>query len=149
MGDASSPAGPGRARRWAALALLALAAGAIVWPRAANLADPAWPEPDEFQAHLDGWSRVLAPVEEHVPAGEALAYACMVDGEGRPLADLDRWFDVFQAVLAPRRIARGLDSRWVLVHFETREGAEQPAFDRARVLAELAQGLVLVERTAP
>jgi hypothetical protein len=144
-------AAPGllRARRWAALALLVLAAALTVRPMARDLADPAWPQPDEFQAQLDAWARILAPVESSVPAGEALAYACATDGGGRPLPELQTSFDFIQAVLAPRRIGRTLESRYVLAHFRAVEGQAPPSFDGARVLAELAKGLVLVERAGP
>lgn len=144
-------AGPGllRARRWAALAVLVLAAGLTVRPMTEQLADPDGPQPDEFQAQLDAWARTLAPIESSVPAGEALTYACATDGEGRPLPDLQASFDFIQAVLAPRRIGRTVESRYVLAHFRTAEGQPIPSLGGARVLAELAKGLVLVERAGP
>jgi len=129
--------------------MMVLAALWVVRPMAEQLADPEWPEPDEYQAQLDAWARVLAPLDSLVPAGEALAYLCAVDEQGRLYPEPDSRFDFIQAVLAPRRIGRTVESRYVLVHFLAREGQEQPRFDRARVLLELAQGLLLVERTGP
>jgi hypothetical protein len=146
---ASARPGLARARRWAALALFVLAAALTVRPMLAELADPAWPQPDEFQAQLDAWTRTLAPVETHVPAGEPLAYACATGADGRPLPDLEASFPFLQAVLAPRRIARTLESRYVLAHYRAVEGQDVPEIGGARVLAELAKGLVLVERAGP
>jgi len=136
-----------RARRWTALALIVLAAALVVWPAVVQLAEPTWPEADEFQAQLDAWERVLAPVDSQVPADAALAYRCAQDGEGRPYPDLDYWFDFMQAVLAPRRIGRQVESKHLLLHFRAAEGEETPTFGDARVLAELAKGLLLVERS--
>ena len=146
---AGGGAGLERARRGVALALVVASALFVLVPLARELADAAFPEPDEFQAHLDDWARVLAPIETLVPSGEPIAYACQGDASGKPLPDLDRWFPFFQAVLAPRRIGREVESRYLLAHFEVRPGVPQPAFGDARVLAELAQGLVLVERAGP
>jgi hypothetical protein len=146
---ASAEPGLLRARRWAALASIVVAAALVVWPAAVQLADPAWPETDEFQAQLDAWERVLAPVDPELPAGAALAYRCAQDEQGRPYPDLDYWFDFMQAVLAPRRIGRQVESSHVLVHFRAVEGEETPSFGDARVVAELAKGLLLVERSGP
>jgi len=146
---ASARPGLPRTRRWAALAALVLAAALIVRPMAEQLADPGWPQPDEFQAQLDTWARVLAPVETLVPEREALAYACAVDAQGEPLPELRTLFSFIQAVLAPRRIGRTVESRYILVHFPAAEGQEMPDLGGARVLAELAKGLVLVERPGP
>lgn len=134
-----------RARSPAALALLALATTLLLVPLARQLADPDFPGADEFQGHLDAWARVLAPVATLVPPGEALAYACQSDARGEPSADLERWFPFLQAVLAPRRIGREVEARYLLVHYEARAGTP-PGFGDARVLAELAPGLALVER---
>ena len=143
---ASAEPGLHRARRWAALALIVVAGVLIVQPAAHQLADPDWPGRDEFQGQLDAWARVLAPVESELPAGEALLYRCALDEQGQPFPDLDFWFDFMQAVLAPRRIGRQVESRFALEHFKQLEGEATPSFGRARVLAELAKGLVLVER---
>lgn len=141
-------AGLRRTRPWAVLALVTLAALLLVGPMIAQLADPAWPQADEFQAYLDSWARVLAPIDELVPAGEVLGYACPVDERGQPVADLDRWFDFIQAVLAPRRISRQTESRYLLVHSGTSDAlARMPGLAGARPLKELAQGVFLLERT--
>jgi hypothetical protein len=143
-------AGLQRFRPWAALAPMTLAALLLIGPMIAQLADPAWPPADEFQPYLDSWARVLAPVEELVPAGEVLGYACRLDEHGRPVESLERWFEFIRAVLAPRRITRRLDTRFLLAHCDTsEEPTKLPGLAHARVLAELAQGVFLVERTSP
>jgi len=138
-----------RWRRGAALAAMALASAGIVRPMFAPLAEPSWPAPDEFQTQLDSLAKVLAPVASLVPEGEAIAYACAADEQGNPLPELANYFQFFQAVLAPRRIGRAVDSRYVLAHFKVLDGRETTRLGSVRVLGELAPGLVLVERTGP
>jgi hypothetical protein len=111
------------------------------------LAEPGWPAPDEHQAQLEAAARMLQPVARLVPEGEPLVYVCALDERGARVEDLDRWFDLFQAVLAPRRIGREVEARHALVHFSADQ--ETPELPQARVQAELAPGLVLVERTGP
>ena len=143
-------AGLRRFRPWAALVPMMLAALLLVGPMIAQLADPAWPPGDEYQPYLDSWARVLAPVEELVPADEVLGYACRLDEHGRPVESLERWFEFIRAVLAPRRVTRQLDTRFLLAHSDTsEEPTKLPGLAHARVLAELAQGVFLVERTSP
>lgn len=143
-------AGLRRSRPWAALALMALAAAALVRPMVLQLSDPDWPEADEFQHHLDSWVRVLAPVEELVPQGETLGYACPLDAQGQPVTSLSQWFDFMRAVLAPRRITRQVESRYILAHSDLPGSPPRvPGLERTRVLAELAKGVFLLERTGP
>ncbi len=146
---ASLRVGLQRSRPWAALAAMTLAALLLVRPMIGQLTDPAWPEADEFQPYLDSWARVLAPVEKLVPEGETIGYACRLDEQGQPVASLSQWFDLMRAVLAPRRLLWQVESRYILAHSDLPDPPRMSGSERARVLAELAKGVFLLERTGP
>jgi len=134
------------AREWLALALLVLGAVRVEGWLLARLGEPE--EPDEYQAILPELAAVLAPIDWLVPAGEPLVYVPPPD-EGDGPVDTPNWFFLIQAVLAPRRIGRAGEARFLIVHHMGAEDLRKALAERhARVLAELSARIALVESEA-
>jgi hypothetical protein len=144
---APSPAPHEAPRAWAA-ALCCLLAALLLARRLVARSD-APVEGAVAQAQLDELARTLMPLAELLPAGEPLAYLRPTDSVGRPLFP-ETDFPGVLSVLAPRRVAHSLESRFLLVHHRKPDALRLvKGLEQARLVASLGPDFALFEREAP